>query len=79
MRDELGLLQPLEKQKANSKHIRKSTKNMIEDFKANFVIWGLLAVISGCLGLEIMEPGAEGSMFSFQDQYQGGANGVFIC
>lgn len=36
-------------------------------------------MISGCLGLEIMELGAEGSMFSFQDQYQGGANGVFIC
>lgn len=43
------------------------------------MIWGFLAVISGHLGLEIMELGAEDGMVLFQDQYQGGANGVFIC
>lgn len=43
------------------------------------MIRGFLAGFSGRLGLEIMAVGVEGGMVLFQDQYQGGANGVFIC
>lgn len=43
------------------------------------MIRGFLAVISGHLGLEIMELGVEGGVLLFQDQYRGGANSVFVC
>lgn len=43
------------------------------------MIRGFLAGFSGSLGLKIMAVGVECSMVLFQDQYQGGANHVFIC